>query len=281
MVNVLKTFINGLAFGITQIVPGVSGGTVAIMMGFYDRLLESVNHFNKDRRKSLKFLLPFLFGIAVGILVFSSVINFLLSNHSFPTMMFFIGMIIGIIPLIFAKIKPINRTDVILIVIPALVVFATSFIGNGVYANPSILIFFIAGVVSAAALIIPGISGSFILLIMGVYHEIIISVSSVFDLLRDITNTGLWRDICVVMVPFAVGVVIGGLSMARLIEKLLKNYSRRVYTIILGLLIGSAAALFNNPTNTQSGINNLIIAIGITALLTGGIFSYFIGRKRV
>src|SRR5215510_6520550 len=98
MLKLVRNFLNGLAFGITETIPGVSAGTIAIILGFYFELIETVNHFTENIPKRLKFILPLVLGIIAGILLFSSIINYLLGNYSFPTMLFFIGLISGIIP---------------------------------------------------------------------------------------------------------------------------------------------------------------------------------------
>jgi putative membrane protein len=284
MVGFAKNLINGLAFGITQIVPGISGSTIAIMLGFYENLLESLNHFNKDRRRHLMFLCPFLIGIAAGIISFSSLVRYLLDAHPVPTMLFFIGQIVGVSLLIQLKLQRPRRFDVLFIFIPIAVMVAISFLDITDNVNPSVFLLFISGVIAAAALITPGISGSFILLVMGVYYAVLDSVSSITSLFRDITNRELWVDILWVILPFALGVIIGGLSMARLIEKLLKKYTRTMYTIVLGLLSGSVYMLLsNNSLIGQIGNEKSIPAniISFTALLSGGLIAFFIGRKRV
>jgi putative membrane protein len=146
---------------------------------------------------------------------------------------------------------------------------------------PYMVFIFIAGVISAAALVTPGVSGSFILLLMGIYHVITYSVSSVRHLLADITNISLMLDICKVMAPFAIGVIIGGLSMARLIEKLLKNHHKTVYSIILGLLLGSVYALFKEPIVFQSVTSAIVIFISVITFLLGCVLSFIIGKKRL
>ncbi|MCL2702526.1 MAG: DUF368 domain-containing protein [Defluviitaleaceae bacterium] len=295
MIKYFKTFINGAAFGITQIVPGVSGGTIAIMMGFYDRLIETVNYFTKDYRKHSRFLIPFLMGVAFGILAFSEIITYLLTNFSMPTMLFFIGLIIGIIPHMYKKIKKpgimLKPGEITLIAVPIAALIIISSLRNETAALPAEIIgsiglpymafIFIAGVIAAAGLLAPGISGSLLLLLMGIYHVITYSVSSVRHLLADITNAALWADICKVMIPFAIGVIIGGLSMARLIEKLLKNYTRIINPIILGLLLGSVYSLFNQPVVFQSGTSVIAVIIGVFMFLLGSVLSFIMGKKRL
>jgi putative membrane protein len=291
----IRNFLNGLAFGITETIPGVSGGTIAIILGFYNELIETINHFTEDFKKRLKFLVPVLIGAACGILLFSSIINYLLTNHSFPTMLFFIGLITGIIPLIFLKVKEPNQklkiSEILLMVIPFLVLIVISELKGISIAEPETMInnisfpfmifIFFAGMIAAAALIIPGISGSFVLLLIGLYPLIIYSISSIRILFFDSSNINLLINIIKVLVPLGIGIIIGGLSMARLIEKLLKNYLKIIYSIILGLLSGSIVVLFKEPMVYRSGISVIIIIIGIITLSLGAVLSYNIGKKRL
>jgi putative membrane protein len=284
-----------LILGVTQIVPGISGGTIAIIFGFYSEIIEAVNHFTEDYRKYLRFLIPFLLGIVVGIITFSSLINFLLANHSFPTMLFFIGLIVGIIPPIYSKVKESNRSfkpnEIVLIMLPLLGLLIISELKGQSVTNPAEVInnidipfmffIFFAGIVAAMALIVPGVSGSFVLLLLGVYPLITYSLSSIRYLLADITNIPLMLNICKVLLPLGIGVIIGGLSMARLIEKLLNNYHKITYSVILGLLIGSVYALLKEPMVFQSGTSAITIVIGSVTFVLGCIVSFILGSKRL
>ena len=291
----IRNFLNGLAFGITETIPGVSGGTIAIILGFYGELIETINHFTEDCKKYLKFIIPILLGTASGILLFSSIIHYLLTNHSFPTMLFFIGLITGIIPLIFLKVKEpgqrLKISEILLMVIPFLILIVISELKGVSIAEPEeainninipfMIFIFFAGMLAAAALIIPGISGSFVLLLLGLYPLIIFSISSIRILFSGGSNTALLINILKVLIPLGIGIIIGGLSMARLIEKLLKNYHKIIYSIILGLLSGSVVVLFKEPIVYRSGISVIIIIIGIVTLALGAVLSFKIGKKRL
>ena len=295
MLRDVRNFFNGLAFGITETVPGVSGGTIAIIMGFYYELIELLNHFTEDYRKYLRFLLPFLLGAATGIIAFSSVINYLLTYHSFPTMSFFIGLIVGVIPAIYSKVKESGRAfkpgEIALIAFPVLMLSAISGLKGASVTSPAEMInnmdvpfmffIFFAGIIAAMALVLPGTSGSFVLLLLGIYHLVTYSISSIRHLLADLTNIALMLDICKVLLPLGIGVIIGGLSMARLIEKLLKNYYKSTYLIILGLLLGSVYVLCKEPILFQSGTTAVIIIIGSATFLSGCIISFNLGKKHL
>ncbi|MCL2096959.1 MAG: DUF368 domain-containing protein [Oscillospiraceae bacterium] len=296
MKKFVRNFLNGAAFGVTQIVPGVSGGTIAIILGFYSELLKSVNNLLKNFKESFRFLFPLFLGAAAGIFAFASLVNFLLEKYSFPSMTFFIGLIAGIIPVIYSKIKEpgkkISLKQTILILIPALILFLIDYLKN---RNPAenipdisinnidiffMIFIFFTGIIAAAALIIPGISGSFVFLLFGVYPLITSAISSAAVWLYDVSNTELFINICKILAPLLAGIIIGIILTAKIIEKLLRDYYKIIYSAILGLLLGSVYALFRDPIVYRSGVNPAIIAVGALTLLCGAAVSYVLGKKR-
>ena len=290
----IRNFLNGLAFGITETIPGVSGGTIAIILGFYAELIETVNHFFENKLKYMKFLVPLMLGATSGILFFSSVIHYLLENHSFPTWMFLIGLIVGITPLVFLKIKAsdgkIEIREVLLMLIPIAILIIISCIKEPA-SNPEELFnsinfnhmffLFTAGIIAAAALVLPGVSGSFVLVLLGLYPLIIYSLKQISIWITQTSDFALVMDICKILVPFAIGAIIGGLTMARLVEKLLKNYTKIIYSIILGLLSGSIVVLFKAPEVYKSGVSPTIIIFGVATLALGCLLSFNIGRRHL
>jgi len=291
MPSILRNFLNGLAFGITETIPGVSGGTIAIILGFYFELINAINSFGRSLRKNLKFLVPVALGTVSGIILFSSVINYLLEKFSFPTMLFFIGLIAGITPHIFRKVKEKGKNlktfEIILMIIPFAILILISNLKSitlnlDEFSGVQLMIYiFFSGVLAAAALVIPGISGSFVLLLLGVYPAAIYSVSAIGIFLADTSNTELFLNICKVLGPLAAGVITGGLCMIRLIENLLKNYQKRIYSVIFGLLSGSLFALFREPMVYKSGISAAVIIAGIVTFSAGCAVSYRLGKKRL
>ena len=180
--------------------------------------------------------------------------------------------------------------NAVLIITPFLILFIVSnlrsSLGSGtdeimpaVDAWFMFFIFFV-GILAAAALVIPGISGSFIFLLFGIYPLITNTISSVRILLGDITNAGLWLDICKVLGPLAVGIIIGGLCTARLIGKLLRDYYKITYSIILGLLLGSVYTLFNDPIIYKSGVSLPVMILGAEMIFIGAVISFVLGKKR-
>ena len=295
MRKIIRDFFNGLVFGATHIIPGISGGTVAVVLGFYFELIKVINHFFKNLRKNLMFAIPLFTGFITGLIIFSSIILSLLTNYSFPTMLFFIGLIAGIVPHVYSRASECGQnqkvSNILLIILPFIVLLVVSllkaenkeiFSVMEIYEKinvPYMIFIFAAGVLSAAAMVIPGFSGSFVLLLMGIYNIAVYSISSIRYLAADLSNFALMLDICRVLVPLGLGIIAGVIFMAKLIEKLLNKHQRQVYSVILGLLLGSILALFIEPMTYRSGISTIVIIAGIITFVLGTLVSYIMGKK--
>ena len=274
------------------VIPGVSGGTLAIILGFYNQLIEAIGHFMTDFRRHVKFLLPFGFGIIIGLVAFASVIRFLLDDFAFPAMMFFIGLIAGVIPGMYKEAqKHINgratKADWVKVLIPFGLLVLLAHLNRGAAALDSadvitlsyMVFLFVIGIIAAASLLIPGLSGSFVLLVAGVYPLATYAVSSVRFLLMDITNIDLILDIAQVVGPLGIGVVIGILFMARILSRVIKRQSKAVYLVVLGLMLGSVYALLWDPVLFQSGFYLPFNVIGFVSCALGGLLSYKLGVR--
>ena len=304
MLKDIKIFFNGAVYGMTLIVPGVSATILAVIIGFYKELIWTINHFREDCLKNLRYLLVFALGLTGGAVLFSSIIIHLLEKFSFPVMLFFIGLLAGIVPLIAAKAflakHPANGGDqrIIHIIMLRISLSIFSMIGliflsravNVNTANPAeaigavnlsmILYIFIAGILNGATLVIPGLSGALLLLIMGLYPLVIYAISSVGIFFGDITNLVLLRSICLVLLPFGIGALFGCLAMARLMEKLMRDFNEAVHAVILGLILGSIAAIFLDPMIYQSGVSPVLVIIGVITFCAGCVIALLLGRKQ-
>lgn len=240
MKNTLFTLLKGLWVGGTLTVPGVSGGSMAMILGVYDRLLESVNAFLKkdgDKKSALLFLLWFALGGATGFVLFSSLVGFLLEQFPLYVCFFFVGAVVGGIPVVFsqAKIDKINLIDLLMVLLGITVVQLIALIPSGIFSIDGIGGFggfalkLLCGVILAFGLVLPGISLSQMLYVFGIYGEIVERVSSL-DVLP--------------LVPFGIGGIIGIFATSMAVEKLMKRFPRRVYAAIFGFLLGSVPTMF-------------------------------------
>lgn len=238
----LKYLFSGAIIGIANIIPGVSGGTMAVILNLYDQLIGAFSQFRRHWKQSLKLLIPVLIGAVAGIVAFSWLIKFLLEKFPLATTYFFIGLILGSIPMIFRRaasprFKPLN---LIPFVVAIGVMVGLAFLGQDDstaeamikgfdWGNAALL--FAAGMVAAAAMILPGVSGSMILMIFGVYPSVLTAISEM--------NFAI-------LIPAGIGVVIGLVGGAKLIGLFLKHCPQATFWTILGLILGSLFTLFKN-----------------------------------
>ena len=288
MNKIFLGFLKGIFIGLANIIPGVSGGTIAVILGIFDDLIDTINNFFRDIKKNLGFITPIGFGILFSILFFSSILELCLKKYSLPTNIFFIGLIFGSIPLIYKKAikNGIKKNYFLYTIISILIVIlAASFNKNGATQinNDISFIFllkiFFGGLLAAIAMIIPGISGSFIMVLLGIYPTVINSISNISRCLLNLSDKNLLLRTGAIIFSLGLGLFLGILLISRLISVLLEKFYSETYFCILGLIIGSIYGIFASPMTYQSGINNFMILISVISFFVGAIISYFLGEK--
>ncbi len=241
-----KNIYRGMLMGISDLIPGVSGGTIAFILGIYDRLLLSISgFFSRDWRSHLGFLMPLAIGMGFTILTFSRLIDYLLEHHHEPTQFFFVGLIIGVLPFIIRQAevkKHFTSKHIVVVVLVAIMMAALGFLKP----NESIVIsdltllsalgLFFSGWLASMAMLLPGISGSFILLLLGVYSTVIAALSDL--------------NFAIIIIVGA-GVVVGFIVSSKAISFLLRTYPHMTFAVIMGLIIGSLFVIVPGiPTGT-------------------------------
>ena len=278
MKDKIKIFLKGCIFGIANIIPGVSGGTIALTMGIYEDLIKSISNIRKKFKKSMALLIPFFIGAVVAILLLSNVIKLSLSKYPTPTILFFLGLIIGGIPLITKNVKgkKIKPSYIIAFLITFGFVLGLYFLGgNGHNAsletlNPiSIFLLFIVGIITACTMVIPGISGSMVLMLIGYYEPLINTAAS----LSTLKNIG--HDL-VIVIAAGMGVLVGIVLISKILEYLFNKYKTGTYYAIIGFLLASIIVLIL-PLKLNIPIIQLII--GIILFIIGIFAGYKLGDK--
>ncbi len=273
--TILVNILRGIVIGIANIIPGVSGGTMMVSMGIYDQLIHAVTHLFSDFKKSFQFLLPIGIGIVLALAILAKLFDYLLLNWPIPTNMAFCGLILGSLPPIFKQVQGKRMTIsmglsallfFLVVVGGALlgeshgsqnVVLSTSFFG--------LIMLFLVGVISAATMVIPGVSGSMILMLLGYYEPIINLVSDTIDALLHFDWAALWN--CILLaIPFGLGVIIGVFAIAKLIEWVLNHYEAQTYWAIIGLVVASPIAILLNTNWTNFSLWQLVIGCGACML---------------
>ena len=230
--------LKGLAMGAADVVPGVSGGTIAFISGIYEELLGSISNINLDLFKTLKkdglkaawkqlngnFLAALFIGIAISILSLAKIISWLLIHKPILLWSFFFGLVLASVIYIAKQIKKWNALSVILLVLGGFLAYYITTLNPLVSENASPLFMFLAGAIAICAMILPGISGSFILVLLGAYKPILAAINN-----RNITTIAL----------VGAGAIVGLLTFSRLLKWLFKHYKDLTLAVLTGFIIGS------------------------------------------
>ncbi|WP_338652878.1 DUF368 domain-containing protein [Sporosarcina psychrophila] len=262
-----RNLYRGFFMGISDLIPGVSGGRIAFILGIYDELLASISgFFSRNWKKHIGFLLPLGIGIGITLLLFSKVIEYLLKNQPAPTQYFFMGLVVGVLPFI-TKQAGVKRNFtwqhfiVILLVGGALASLAfikpqDTAVITSLTASNAIGLFF-AGWAGSIAMLLPGISGSFILLVLGVYSTAIGALSN-FNLS--------------IIAVIGAGIIVGFIVSNKAISYLLKHFKYIMFAVIIGLIVGSLFVIY--PGIPESGTPFVMSVIAFfTGLVVANMFN--------
>ena len=264
----------GFLIGLANIIPGVSGGTMAVSFGIYEEIIEIASNIFKNFKKNMAFILPIGIGAVIAIALLSNVITICLDKYQVATPLLFVGLILGGLPAIVKNIgkkitKPTN-----LIVFSITILFML-FIYLGIKDAEDVdftnvdaigyIILFIVGAIAAITMVVPGISGSFVLMLIGYYKPIVKTVS-------DLTHfNNIIHNLCI-LIPFGFGVLFGIVSVSKLIKYCLKKYPEQTYSSIVAFVLSSVVLIIYPLLNVSASITELIV--GIVLLLMGSILTY-------
>lgn len=283
--------IKGIFMGVANIIPGVSGGTMAVSMGVYDKMINAITNILKEFKKSFFTLLPLAIGMVGGIGLFSFIIPHCLTNYAFPTCMCFTGLIVGGIPQIIENAgkglkkekKKVNPVHIVAFLI-TLGVAVWMAVTNGNDSGSTslrtdfigLLLLAVIGIVAAATMVIPGVSGSLVLMILGYYAGIMNSISGFFSALKNFDWSALGHHI-LILAPFGIGCVLGIVLISKLISWLLKKFESITYCAILGLIVASPFALLYNMEKDTFTVSTILLGAGL--FIGATTFTYLFSKK--
>lgn len=270
-INILK----GFAMGTSDLVPGVSGGTIALLLGIYNQFIASISGiFSRRFWPSFTFLIPIIIGMLLAMGSLSNLFNYLLSQHHIPTMFFFGGLIIGIVPYLLkiSNYKTSFTTKHYMMVIAGIaILIVITLMNNGdkhagetlTLSTSLVIKYFIAGMCASSAMLLPGISGSFMLLVFGVYGTVMLAISEVVKL----NFAGL-----PILLAVGFGVLAGFIISSKIIQYFLTHHKLMTFALIIGFVVGSLFAVFPGlPTNIVMWFVSLVVfIIGFIVSLTLG-----------
>ena len=274
--------LRGMVIGIANVIPGVSGGTLMVSMGIYDKLILVLTHFIKRMKEAIALLVPIAIGMLLSIAIFAKIFSeILFPKFPLQTNLFFIGLIIGGIPVIYKKVKgnTIGLRAIIVFVLLFAIVVGLSLVGEGggssadiTFSVGNVLKLFGVGIIAAATMVIPGVSGSMIMMILGYYNTIIDTVNNFINALKSFDIPAM-LDTFVVLIPFGIGVVVGAVAVAKLIEFMLNKFPLVTYWAIIGLIVASPFAIIFMMEIGTVGVVEIVT--GLVLLVAG----FFISMK--
>lgn len=273
----IKSVLKGIVIGIANIVPGVSGGTMMVSMGIYDKLIHCITHLFSEFKKSVKFLFPIAVGMLIAIVGSSFVLKELFEKIPIQTNLLFIGLILGGLPAIWKNVKgkKIKIGHMAAALAFFLLVAGLAALGETEgaavdlsFSFPNVLILFMVGVITSATMVIPGVSGSMVLMLMGFYTPVLIAVTDFVKALVHLDGNGILSG-CGILIPFGLGVVAGMFGIAKLVEIVFEKFPMYAYWAIIGLIVASPVAIVLMNLGTFGGINLLSAVTGVIALAAG------------
>ncbi len=276
-----KNVLKGAVMGMANVIPGVSGGTMAVAMGIYDGLIYAITHIKKEFKKSMAFLLPVIVGMGLAIVLAAKAISYCLTAFPLATNLLFVGLILGGLPAIYKKVKGVKpgaKHIIAFLLFFLLVLFCAALegvTGTEIALSLSaltILKLFLMGILASATMVIPGISGSMVLMVLGYYSPIIETINRFMEDLSAWNTAGLLED-CGILLPFGLGIVVGIFGIAKLLELVFQKWERIAYWAILGLIFASPIAIF-----TLNELGTVSVPEGIVGIFLFGLGLFVASR---
>ena len=272
--KLINQVLRGVVIGVANIIPGVSGGTMMVSMGIYDTLIHCITHLFSEFRQSVKTLLPYAVGMLLGIVALASLLKFLFANYPLPTSTTFIGLILGGLNPLLAKIrhKKLGGVSIGVVVLFFVGIIALALTGD--VSNPDtitvdvgqMVLLLVMGAVAAATMIIPGVSGSMVLMLLGYYHPVLNAVDTLKNAVFGLDFAAMGGPV-LMLAPFCVGVALGIFGVAKLIEWLLSRFPTQTYCAVLGLVVASPVAILLRTDMT--GVSWVMILISLVTFALG------------
>lgn len=261
--NFLSNCLKGIAIGAGAILPGISSGVFCVIFGLYDKLLDSILNFFSDCKSNIKFLLPIIIGCVLGISLFGKLLNYCFYEFPIQTKCLFIGLILGSIPSLLKdinskeKFKPFYFVFFLLALLVGIIcIFLENSFSSHSLQNINFAYLIICGFFMSIGIVVPGVSSTIILMLLGVYNIYLTSVSTLYF---------------PVLLPIFIGVLIGGFCFMKLTKYLLDNFYAPTFYCIIGFTIGSILVLlpsFSSILDVSIGVLSVILGFFITKIFT-------------
>ena len=278
-VDYIKLFFKGVFMGIADAIPGVSGGTIALLLGIYEELISTISGLNFSLITKLKnngfksfweslngnFLITLVLGIVISLILFVKISASLLTSHPLYVWSFFLGLILATVYVIYKLIESWNLVNIISTLL--MIAFSIILTSDSLNISDDTNLFYIliCGIIASSAMILPGISGSLILVILGVYKILVEALDNL--------------DVKIIS-SFLVGAVIGVISFSKILKWLFNNYKSLAYSIMLGLVIGSIEKIWPWNKSFSAELSNLDLFLSISLVILGFIIVFILEKTK-
>ena len=278
-VDYIKLFFKGVFMGIADAIPGVSGGTIALLLGIYEELISTISGLNFSLITKLKnngfksfweslngnFLITLVLGIGISLILFVKISANLLTSHPLYVWSFFLGLILATVYVIYKLIESWNLVNIISTLL--MIAFSIILTSDSLNISDDTNLFYIliCGIIASSAMILPGISGSLILVILGVYKILVEALDNL--------------DVKIIS-SFIVGGVIGVISFSKILKWLFNNYKSLAYSIMLGLVIGSIEKIWPWNKSFSAELSNLDLFLSISLVILGFIIVFLLEKTK-
>ena len=278
-VDYIKLFFKGVFMGIADAIPGVSGGTIALLLGIYEELISTISGLNFSLITKLKnngfksfweslngnFLITLVLGIGISLILFVKISANLLTSHPLYVWSFFLGLILATVYVIYKLIESWNLVNIISTLL--MIAFSIILTSDSLNISDDTNLFYIliCGIIASSAMILPGISGSLILVILGVYKILVEALDNL--------------DVKIIT-SFIVGAVIGVISFSKILKWLFNNYKSLAYSIMLGLVIGSIEKIWPWNKSFSAELSNLDLFLSISLVILGFIIVFILEKTK-
>lgn len=278
-VDYIKLFFKGVFMGIADAIPGVSGGTIALLLGIYEELISTISGLNFSLITKLKnngfksfweslngnFLITLVLGIGISLILFVKISANLLTSHPLYVWSFFLGLILATVYVIYKLIESWNLVNIISTLL--MIAFSIILTSDSLNISDDTNLFYIliCGIIASSAMILPGISGSLILVILGVYKILVEALDNL--------------DVKIIS-SFIVGALIGVISFSKILKWLFNNYKSLAYSIMLGLVIGSIEKIWPWNKSFSAELSNLDLFLSISLVILGFIIVFILEKTK-
>lgn len=247
-------FLKGIIIGVGKVIPGVSGAMLAATLGIYEKGLEILSNLKTQLLKNIKFVLSIGLGILCSMVLGSKLILYLLNNHYLITIFCFMGMIVGGVKPLYNKIyKKFNITNLLVFLFSFFSIILLSFVKIQLKNANGIFVYILSGISEAISTIVPGISGTALLMLIGTYDEIMQCFANLFDISIMFQNF-------FVLIPFTGGLIVGVISVSKIINNLLKKHKVSTYYAIMGFSLSSVVIMFIQTLNKNYSLLEVILS---------------------